>query len=384
RTLLTLLLLSIGGVLLGMAGTALAYVAIARDLPSPTELESRASTFETAIIYDAAGEQLYSLADPNIGNRSYVPLDEISQHLINATIATEDARFYTNPGFDPIGIARAVFQAAQEREIVSGASTITQQLVRALLLDEDERTARTFQRKVREIVLAAELNRTYPGREGKDKILELYLNETYYGNLAYGIEAAAQTFFDKPAAELTLAEASSLAGLPQSPAVYDPFTAPEVVLGRQRQVLQLMTQEGYITAEEAQAALDESTETVRNLQPPSVTIRHPHFVFTVLQQLETQFGAQAIYQGGLRVYTTLDPAVQEQAEAALAEYRQNANSLGANNAALVALRPGSGEILALVGSFDFRDEAIRGQVNMALAPRQPGSKIGRASCRERG
>jgi membrane peptidoglycan carboxypeptidase len=163
-----------------------AYIAIASQLPPPTELRNRASTFETARILNRDGDLLYSLADPNAGNRTFVPLSRISQELIDATIATEDARFYTNPGFDPIAIARAVAQAAQEGEVVSGASTITQQVARALLLDEDERTEISFRRKVKEIVLAAELYRTY----SKNEILELYLNEINYGNLAYGIEAA--------------------------------------------------------------------------------------------------------------------------------------------------------------------------------------------------
>ena len=310
-----------------------------------------------------------------MGNRTYVPLDRISPFLLEATIATEDARFYSNPGFDPIGIARAVVQAAREGGFVSGASTITQQLVRALLLEEDERTEQTFRRKVREIVLAAELNRVYPGREGKDKILELYLNEINYGSRAYGIEAAARTFFNKSAADLNLAEASLLAGLPQAPALWDPYSAPELALQRQTQVLGLMVQQGYITQAEAQAAINESAVTVRNMMLPELVIHHPHFVFTVLQQLENEFGAQAIYQGGLRVFTTLDPKTQELAEETLTDHRNNANSLGADNAAMVVLKPDSGEILALVGSFDFWDEEIRGQVNMALAPRQPGSSI---------
>lgn len=367
---ISLLLALVGGVVT-IAGLVIGYQMIASDLPNPEELASRASTFETAILYDRDGGQLYSLADPTAGNRTYVTLDRIASDLVEATIATEDARFYTNPGFDPIGIARAIVQAAREREFVSGASTITQQLVRALLLSEDERTQRTFTRKVREIILAAEIWRTYP----KDTILELYLNEIYYGNLAYGIEAASQTYFGKSAADLTLAEASLLAGLPQSPAVYDPYTAPELALGRQSQVLGLMVQENYITQADAQTAIDQSAPVVRNLTPPEVTIRYPHFVFTVLQQLENLYGSQAIYRGGWRIYTTIDPAAQRLAEETVAANRANFNNGGANNAALVALKPDSGEIVALVGSADFNDEAISGQVNMALTPRQPGSSI---------
>ena len=364
-------ILAIVGVVLSLAGISVVYIAIASQLPPPSELRSRASTFETAQILNRDGDLLYSLADPNAGNRTFVPLALISQDLIDATIATEDARFYTNPGFDPIAIARAVVQAAQEGQVVSGASTITQQVARALLLDEDERTEVTFQRKVKEIVLAAELNRTYT----KDEILEIYLNEINYGNLAYGIEAAANTYFDKSAADLTLSEASLLAGLPQAPALWDPFSAPEKALGRQSEVLGLMAAGGYITAADAQSTLDASATVVYNLEPPTVTIRHPHFIFTVLQQLEAEIGAQAIYRGGLRIYTTLDETAQQLAEDSIVEARPNINAAGANNAAMVVIQPQTGEVLALVGSVDFNDEDISGQVNMALVPRQPGSSI---------
>lgn len=371
RIIVTSIILGIVAIALSIAGAAIGYSLIARDLPSPQNLRQQASTFETARIYDRNGNLLYALADPETGNRTWVPLTRISPLLVNATIATEDSRFYTNPGFDPIGIARAIVQAAQEREIVSGASTITQQLVRALLLSEDERTERTFRRKVREIILAAEISRTYT----KEEILELYLNEIYYGNLAYGIEAAAQTYFNKSAANLNLTEASLLAGLPQAPALWDPYTAPDKAIGRQWEVLTLMVQEGFATLNEAQTALNETNLFIYNMQPPQVTVRFPHFTFTVLQQAEDILGAQNIYRGGLNIHTTIDPAAQELAESALAENRANITAAGANNAAMVVLQPETGQILALVGSVDFNDEVISGQVNMALAPRQPGSSI---------
>jgi len=371
RLILIGLLLLVVGAAMGAAAAVVGYTVIASGLPNPEELEEMASSFETAVIYDRQGNQLYSLADPETGNRIYVELDEISPHLIDATVATEDARFWTNPGFDPVGIGRAIVQAAQEREFVSGASTITQQLVRAVLLGEEERTERTFRRKVREIILAAELSRT----RDKEEILELYLNEIFYGNFSYGVEAASRQYFEKSASDLTLAEASFLAGLPQAPARYDPYTQPEVALARQRVVLQLMAAEGYITSEEAQAALEESAPIIRNLQPPSRNIRHPHFVFTVLQQLENELGAQSIYAGGLQIYTTLDPDTQKLAEDVVAAHRDTIRAAGANNAAFVAVQPDTGEVLALVGSADYRDDAIKGQVNMALAPRQPGSAI---------
>lgn len=359
------------GTIIAAVGATIGYVTMASQLPPPSELRERASSFETALILDREGQVLYSLADPTTGNRIYVPLSRIAEVLQQATIATEDARFYTNPGFDPPAIARAIIRAAQEGEAAGGASTITQQVARALLLDEEERTQVTFSRKVKEIILAAEIFRTYT----KEEILELYLNEINYGNRAYGIEAAAQTYFQKPAADLNLVEASLLAGLPQAPALWDPYTAPERALGRQTEVLGLMVEAGYITRAEAQAAIEESAPIVRNMTPPDVTIRHPHFTISVLQQLEAQFGAQAIYQGGLRIYTTLDPATQRLAEETIANSKPIFNSGGANNAAMVVLNPSNGEVLAMVGSADFNDEIISGQVNMAMTPRQPGSSI---------
>jgi 1A family penicillin-binding protein len=358
-------------VMVSIAGGAIGYTAIARTLPSPVELSARASAFETVRIFDREGNLLYSQADPEEGNRLYVPLEKVSPSLIRATIATEDKRFFENPGFDAVGIVRAVLQAARDQEPVSGTSTITQQLVRAVLLEEDERTERTFRRKVREIILAAEISRTYE----KNEILELYLNEIYFGNLAYGIEAAAQTYFNKSAADLTLAEATFLAGLPQAPALWDPFTAPDKALGRQSEVLSLMLAENFISVEEARAAQDQAVGILANIKPPTVTIDHPHFTLTVLQQAEDILGAQSIYRGGLRIYTTLDPDVQQLAESTVEAHRNDIRAGGANNASMVVTNPRSGDILALVGSVDFHDESISGQVNMALAPRQPGSSI---------
>ncbi|MFO7682902.1 MAG: transglycosylase domain-containing protein, partial [Chloroflexota bacterium] len=360
-----------GFLTLGIVIAFVGYRSIASDLPSVGDLEQKASSFETARIYDRYGSEIYALADPNTGNRTRVTLDQISPYLIQATIATEDSRFWENPGFDPIGLTRALLQAAREGESPAGTSTITQQLVRAVLLDEEERTQRTLRRKVREIILAAELTRTYP----KETILELYLNEIYYGNLAYGIEAASQTYFDKSAKDLTLAEASLLAGLPQAPAAWDPYSAPELAVGRQWEVLSLMLAEGYVTYEEAQAALNEMNTRVYQMTRNIQEIEYPHFVFTVLQQAEELLGAQAIYRGGLRIYTTMDPNTQDLAVRTLAENRAAIQAGGANNASLVSVKPDTGEVLALVGSIDFFDETIDGQVNMALAPRQPGSSI---------
>jgi penicillin-binding protein 1C len=365
---LILLFLFVG---VSIAAAFIGYRSVARDLPAVGDLEQKVSSFETARIYDRNGSEIYALADPDAGNRTRVSLDDISPYLIQAAIATEDSRFYDNPGFDPIGLTRAIIQAVREGESPAGTSTITQQLVRAVLLDEEERTQRTIRRKVREIILAAELTRTYD----KETILELYLNEIYYGNLAYGIEAASQTYFNKSAKELTLAEASLLAGLPQAPAAWDPYTAPELAIGRQWEVLSLMLSEGYVTYEEAQNALNEMNTRIYQMTPQVREIEYPHFVFTALQQAEQLLGAQAIYRGGLRIFTTMDPAAQDLAIRTLADNRGAIQAGGANNAALVAIKPDTGEVLSLVGSLDFFDETIDGQVNMALVPRQPGSSI---------
>ena len=200
----------------------LGYALIARDLPSPNELRQRASAFQSTRIYDREGNLLNEVFDPNAGRRVEVKLDQIAQDVIDATVATEDANFFEHPGIDPVALLRALYYAVQEGDIVSGGSTITQQLVKRVLLSAD----RTATRKIQEAILAAEITRRY----SKEDILELYLNEVYYGNLAYGIDAAAETYFGKEVGDLSLAEASLLAGLPQLPAYYDPYTHPDLSL----------------------------------------------------------------------------------------------------------------------------------------------------------
>jgi len=341
------------------------YVHIARQLPPPDELRGRAATFASTKIYDRNGALLWEVFGP--GKRTLVELDDISLYLRQATIATEDQHFYQHPGFDPIGIVRAIYQNVTEGEIVSGASTIPQQLARAVLLSPEERSEQSLRRKVREAILAIEITNRYP----KDTILEIYLNEIYYGNLAYGIEAAAETYFGKTARDLTLAEAALLAGLPQSPAVYDPYTNPEAAKARQSVVLNLMVEQGYITPAQAEAARQEEL----HYAPQNYTMTAPHFVVYVQQLLEERYGAEALHRGGLQVYTTLDPRLQALAERVAKEKIAALKDRHATNAALVALRPDTGEILAMLGSVDFNDPTIDGQVNVALRPRQPGSSI---------
>lgn len=365
---------AVAAVLLFFVAVAVAsvgYVAIATELPPPGELASHASDFETSYILDSGGNLLYELIPPDAGRRQRVSLAQVSPLLIQATVATEDRNFYQHPGFDPVGILRALYQNLSERGIVSGASTITQQLARNLLLSPEERAQETAKRKIREAILAAEITRTYE----KDEILEIYLNENNYGSLAYGIEAAAQTYFQKSAAELDLSEASLLAGLPQAPAAWDPYTAPELALARQGQVLSLMVEAGYIAPAEAESAAAEMQVRIGFLIPPHVEMHHPHFVNYARQELETILGPQSGYRTGIRVYTTLVPTLQATAEDVVAEYGPHLANWGANNAALVVVEPDSGHVLAMVGSADFYSEEISGQVNMALVSRQPGSAI---------
>ena len=205
---------------LAVGAAVVGYFYIAGQLPSPEELQTRQTIFVSSKIFDQEGRLLNEVMDPQGGRRTYVSLNEISPFLVEATIATEDRNYYDHPGFDPIAVMRAVYYNLSERRIVSGASTITQQVAKNVLLDPEERLQETAWRKIKEAVLAAELTRIYP----KDTILEIYLNENNYGNLAYGIQAAAETYFDVDAADLTLAQASFLAGLPQAPAMYDPFS----------------------------------------------------------------------------------------------------------------------------------------------------------------
>jgi 1A family penicillin-binding protein len=353
--------------LVGACATAAAYVAIASDLPSPETLRGRSASFVSTQIYDRNGHLLHEILDPNGGRRTLVPYDQISPYLINATVATEDERFWQHPGVDPIGIVRALAQNVRERDVVSGASTIPQQLVRLVLLSPEERTQQSLRRKIREAVLASEISRRYT----KQEILEIYLNEINYGNLAYGIEAASETYLGKKASDLTLAEAALLAGLPQAPAYWDPYANWEGAKRRQGVVLDLMVKNGYITEAEAEAAKQEEL----TLQPLQFHVEAPHFVTWIQQILEQKYGADVLYRSGLRVTTTLDSRLQaiaqEEAQAQLAKLKDR----NATNAALVALKPDTGEILAMLGSADFNDPSIAGQVNEALRLQQPGSSI---------
>ena len=367
----------------GSAGLII-YRRIAKDLPDPSDIRQRVSQFETTRILDSAGNVLYEILDPRGGRRTYVSLEDISPYLVAATIATEDKEFYSHPGFDAMAIARAFWQNLVSKETVSGASTITQQLTRALFLGPDERVQQSYARKLREALLAAEVTRRYT----KNEILELYLNEFYYGNLAYGVEAASETYFGIHASELTLGQAAFLAGLPQLPAVYDVYTNREVTLHRQQTVLLLMYQMSIekgcihvgnssepVCVNAPEAAKAANTFEGYKFQTPHVNMRYPHWVNYVRSLLENQFDPQIIYRSGFTVYTSLDPKLQDIAQQAVQDQVTTLAGKHVTNGAAVILRPSTGEILAMVGSADFDNAEISGQVNMAVSPRQPGSSI---------
>jgi 1A family penicillin-binding protein len=353
--------------LLSIAGLLLAYAMIASTLPPATALES--SDFapsQSMRILDRQGNLLTEAFDQTsieAGRRTYTPINRISPYLRQATIATEDANFYQHSGIDYYALARAVYYAVQEGDIVSGASTIPQQVVKMRFLSAE----RSVMRKIKEAVLSAEISREYQ----KDKILEIYLNDLNYGNLAYGAEAAAQTYFNKDVADLTLGEAALLAGLPQAPAYYDPYANPERAKDRQAVVLRLMIESEFITRDEADRAWLEPL----TYAPVSYDLKAPHFTLFVRQQLEQIIDPKEFFEGGLSITTTLDLRLQAEAERIVAEQVASVADRNVSNGALVAMRPDTGEVLALVGSADFDNVEIDGQVNMALAPRQPGSTI---------
>jgi 1A family penicillin-binding protein len=360
---------------LGLAALllTLGYFWFSTGLPAPEHLRARAALGSTRIL-DRHGRLLFEAPDPFAGRRRTLPLQEIPLALRQATIAVEDRDFYANLGVDLRGIVRAAWTDLRSGAAVAGGSTITQQLARSFLIDPTLAQRRTLERKLREAVLALKLTASYP----KDEILALYLNQTYYGGMAYGVESASQRFFGKPARELDLAECALLAGLPQAPSRYDPLASPEAARARQAEVLDAMAHAGYISGEQATAAKTEPLQ----FAPDDGAPRAPHFVRYVLDQLDERLGPDAVARDGLTVTTTLDADLNDTAQASLRRQlellstpRNGGPDHRARNGAVVVLDPTSGAILAMVGSPDFEDAAIQGQVNAALAWRQPGSAI---------
>ncbi len=332
-----------------------------RDLPSPTKLQSADSYAVSTKIFDRNGELLYEIfADEN---RTPVEINDLPEHLIHATISIEDKNFYRHFGIDLRGVARALLTRARGGRL-EGGSTLTQQLVKVSLLTRE----RTWERKAKEAVLTLAVEALY----SKDEILEMYLNHVPYGGTAWGVEAAAQTFFGKPARDLSLAESAYLAGLPQSPSRYSPFgNTPELGKERQKEVLRRMSEDKHITKEEADKAVAEEL----TFAEKKFTIKAPHFVFYVRDQLVEEYGEAVVERGGLRVTTTLDLALHETVQASVsAEINKLARYRVGNGAALVT-KPNTGEILAMVGSRDYFSATHEGQINITVRERQPGSSI---------
>lgn len=294
--------------------------------------------------------------------RHNVPLDQMPQSLVQATLATEDPDFYSHPGFSWRGMMRAAYHDLRHTEKVQGGSTITQQLVKNTMLTNEK----SFTRKFKEIVLAVELEQRY----SKEQILQMYLNTIYYGQGSYGAEAAAANYFRKPIQNLTTEEAAMLAGLPQSPSLYDPNVNQEAAFARRSYVFDRMTERGYLAPERA-AQLKQTRPTVYSRE---VVVKAPHFVFYVLDQLRRQYGQETLEQGGITVQTSLDYKQQQKAEEIA---RNQVNRLASNNvtnAGMVAVDPKTGEIRVMVGSIDYYNPSF-GSVNVMLSQLQPGSSF---------
>jgi len=322
---------------------------------------------ESTKMLDADGRVLYDSAGPADARYTYLPLDQMPPRLRQAVIDTEDASFYDNPGIDLKAVLRAALTDIRAGAPRSGGSTITQQLARNLYFDEQQRASANPLRKLREAVLALQLDRSL----SKDQILERYLNRVYFGNLAYGVEAASRTYFAKGARDLDLAESALLAGLLQSPAAYDPFTRLAAARARQQIVLRRMVDVGDISRAEADAAAVEPVA----LNPTPFPVEAPHFVAWVRQLLPGLVGEDALAAGGLRVYTTLDADLQRAAQDAVRRRVAALKDRNVTDSAVVAIDPATGAIRAMVGSADYFDASIDGAFNVALADRQPGSSI---------
>jgi penicillin-binding protein 1A len=360
-------LIAIGGLTL-LASTAVgvaalwAFTILPHSLPSVTALETL-QPIQGSRIYDDNDELLTEL---HVERRIFVPLVQIPQTLRDAILATEDRRFYSHWGLDPIGIARAIVQNYRRGRIVEGGSTITQQLAKVLFLTPDK----SLERKLKEAVLSLELERRY----SKDRILEMYLNQVYFGHGAYGVEAAARTYFGKSVPELTVREAALLAGLPRAPSSYSPFDRGNAAKRRRDLVLRRMAEYGALKDEDA-------TRIARSdlglIPPERRRTTGQYFLDYVQQTLEAKYGADLVFKGGLSIYTTLNPSMQLAAEQAMREGLKALEGRAAKarpgenpEGAIVTIEAQTGYVKAMVGGYDF----LRSEFNRAVqAKRQPGS-----------
>ena len=358
-------LLSVGG----GAEAVDKYQTYTRDLPDPGSLSAKELAQATKI-YDRNGILLYVKHTEGV-IRTVMPLSAISPHLVDATIALEDRLFYTHNGIDIRRIIAAAIADVTHQRVEQGASTITQQLVKRMLVGSDP----SIERKVREAALALEIERRF----SKNDILTLYLNQIFYGNEAYGAEAAAQTYFAKPAKDLDIAEAAMLAGIPNAPSQFDPYNPATVASAKNRQelVLKDMLRDHYIS----QTEYDKAVKEVLKYKNGSIQkdLKAPWFVDYVLRQLSKQYGDAVVAGGGLRVYTTLDYKLQQVAERAVSTNvnRADLRARNVNNGAAEVIDPATGQVLAMVGSANYYDQAIGGQYNVITdgQGRQPGSSF---------
>lgn len=354
---------------LGVIGVVILFAIVSRDLPDPNKVIDRTVAQSTKIyardgttlLYDVHGEE----------KRTVIPLEQIPDSVKQATIAIEDKNFYTNHGFSLTGIIKAgchqVIGNFAHLCPPRGGSTITQQFVKNAILTSEH----TYTRKIKELILSYQLDRKF----SKDQILQLYLNEIPYGSNAYGIESAAETYFGTSAKNLTLAQSAMLAAMVQSPSYYSPWgNHTDILVGRQQYVLSLMVEQGYIT--QAQADEAKAEDILAQVKPQSNSLIAPHFVMYVRELMAEKYGEVEVEQGGLKIITTLNIDKQNVAEEVVAKYAdKNATKYNASNAALVSLDTKTGQILAMVGSKDYYDESIDGNVNVVLRPRQPGSSF---------
>lgn len=334
------------------------------QLPDFNNFENRNIANSTKI-YDKTGKiLLYNIHD-NV-RRTIIPIEEISPHIRNATIAIEDAHFYEHFGFRPTSFIRAMLANIMSGGFAQGGSTINQQVIKNALLTKDKKISR----KLKEILLSIKLDRELP----KDTILQIYLNESPYGGTIYGVEEASLSFFGKKAEGVTLTEAAYLAALPQAPTYYSPYGKHRDALEKRKNlVLERMFELGYITEAEKNKSQEESVVFEKKEQNSGKAL---HFVMYIRDYLEEKYGLDEVLNGGLKVTTTIDYELQKQFEEIVKEGAfENAKKFDAKNAALVAIDPKTGQILAMVGSRDFFDTEIPGQYNIALASRQPGSSF---------
>lgn len=409
RILVRAVLVLLGITLTGMLAFTVLIGVLSIGLPDVRDFDKLAGT-ESTIIYDRDGGTFYTIQGE--ANRKYVPLDQISPYLQKATLAIEDDKFYEHSGFDVSGIANAVLYEVFGIGTRRGGSTITQQLAKNAFLSPE----RAYTRKIKELILAVRLERTYD----KNKILEFYLNRIPYGNNAYGAELASKFYFKTTAKDLTLGESAILAALPKAPTFYSPYGnnefskldreftseelkqhAPKSIVdldekdytiglvghdialsttqhlylpGRADIVLKRMQDLGMITEEEKNAAIKETQHL--EFQKYQDNIRAAHFVFYIQSQLEDQFGKDVVAHGGLRVYTTLDPKLEDAAQKAVGDQiKYSKEAHGVSNGALYSINPKTGELLAMIGSADYFDVAAHGNVNHVFAKRQPGSSF---------